>query len=326
MEGLALSRTPEVIAAEINHIKEQTRRQVLYSVIEIGRKLTEAKELVPHGEWGNWLEVSVDYKKSTANNFMKIFEEYGADQLSLLGDNAKCQAFGELSYTQAIALLGIPSEDREEFIKENNVEDMSSRELKKAIEDLKKEKEAREEVEIKLKERETMAEKSKEIIEKLKKDAATKNSEAFRAKAEAKEYELKVKEYEKTSKDYEKKIKELEDRPIEVTGVAEPNKELEEEIERLKEEKQAELDKLNMEKQSELDKLNKEKEELEIKLKESEEVDVDDATIRYAIYFNALVDYFDKLIGSIGQIKLEEEREKYKNATKKFINVMLERL
>ena len=143
MSGLT-TRTPGLIAAEINKIKEDTKRILIYNSIEIGRKLTEAKELVPHGEWGNWLKTEVDYSKSTANNLMKIFQEYGADQISLLGENLKSQTFGNLNYSQATLLLGVPAEEREKFVEENTVEEMSARELKKAIEELKKTEEEKE--------------------------------------------------------------------------------------------------------------------------------------------------------------------------------------
>ena len=76
--AVAISRTPDMIATEINSIKSQTRIMVLCNSIEIGRRLVEAKEMLPHGEWGKWLETSVDYSQSTANNLMRIFEEYGA--------------------------------------------------------------------------------------------------------------------------------------------------------------------------------------------------------------------------------------------------------
>lgn len=129
----SIVRTPELIAAEINSIKEQTRRVVLYNSIEIGRRLIEAKEILGHGEWGEWLEKSVDYSQRTANNLMRIFEEYGSQQLTLLDNNVKSQAFANLSYTQAVALLGIPQEEREEFVKENDIDSMSTRELQKVI-------------------------------------------------------------------------------------------------------------------------------------------------------------------------------------------------
>ncbi len=133
MSGLT-TRTPGLIAAEINKIKEDTKRILIYNSIEIGRKLTEAKEMLPHGEWGKWLKTEVDYSKTTANNLMKIFQEYGSEQINLLGDNLKSQTFGNLNYSQATLLLGVPAEEREKFVEENNVEEMSARELKKAIE------------------------------------------------------------------------------------------------------------------------------------------------------------------------------------------------
>ncbi|MBI6052333.1 DUF3102 domain-containing protein [Clostridium perfringens] len=133
-----ITRTPGQIALEINTIKEQTRKLLIYNSIEIGRRLVEAKEIVDHGEWGKWLENEVSYSKSTANNLMKIFKEYGADQINLIGDNLKSQTFGDLSYSQAIVLLGIAPEEREEFVKENNINEMSTRELKKVIDEKKK--------------------------------------------------------------------------------------------------------------------------------------------------------------------------------------------
>ncbi|MGG1613497.1 DUF3102 domain-containing protein [Paenibacillus phoenicis] len=118
------NRTPEVIAAEIRSIDQQARKYVLQSAIEIGEKLIEAKELVAHGEWGAWLKDNVNYSQSTANNFMNVAREY---------KNTNSQALANLSYTQAVALLSVPAGERETFAEENNVAEMSSRELQAAI-------------------------------------------------------------------------------------------------------------------------------------------------------------------------------------------------
>jgi hypothetical protein len=144
-------RTPNIIAVEINSIKEQTRKMLLFNSIEIGRRLVEAKEMIPHGEWGNWLEISVEYSQSTANNLMRIFEEYGSNQITFFDDNAKSQALGNLSYTQAVALLGIPADEREDFIQEHDIDNMSTRELQQAVKE-------KQELELKLKEAEKEAE------------------------------------------------------------------------------------------------------------------------------------------------------------------------
>ena len=128
-----VERTPDIIAAEICQIADQTRKMVLNSSIEIGKRLCEAKEMIPHGEWGNWLEHSVNFKQSTANNLMKIYTEYGDIQGQLWGASAKSQTFGNLTYSQAVALLAVPAEEREEFVEKNDVENMSTRELQEAI-------------------------------------------------------------------------------------------------------------------------------------------------------------------------------------------------
>ena len=41
--AITLNRTPEVIAAEINSIKSQTKTMILCNSIEIGKRLVEAK-------------------------------------------------------------------------------------------------------------------------------------------------------------------------------------------------------------------------------------------------------------------------------------------
>ncbi|MFH5187141.1 DUF3102 domain-containing protein [Paenibacillus sp. TAB 01] len=123
--GIAL-RTPEVIAAEIRSIDDQARQYVLRSAIEIGNRLHEAKALVAHGEWAKWLSDNVNYSQSSANNFMKVASEFG-----------NSQALASLNYSQAVALLSLPVEEREQFVEENNAAEMSSRELAAAIKEKK---------------------------------------------------------------------------------------------------------------------------------------------------------------------------------------------
>ena len=71
------------LAVEIVTFDRQAKITAVSCAIEIGERLLEAKELVPHGEWGNWLKKNVNYSQSTANNFMRLYKEYGNDQGSL---------------------------------------------------------------------------------------------------------------------------------------------------------------------------------------------------------------------------------------------------
>lgn len=140
---ITVLRTPDVIAAEINTIKRTTAKYVLEQSIEIGRLLCEAKEAVPHGEWGRWLEENCAYSTSNANNLMRIYTEYGEDdeQLSFFAEN-KLELYGDLNRSQAIALLALPPAERAEFVKENDVPAMSVSELEAKIKEAKAETEA----------------------------------------------------------------------------------------------------------------------------------------------------------------------------------------
>lgn len=144
MVAIPEKRDIATITAEIRMINQQTVQYVVRSVVELGRRLCEAKSMLPHGQWGQWLRDEVGFSQSTAQNYMKIFEEYSADQLTLDGAVANSQTLGNLSYTKALKLLALPAEEREEFVEANDVEGMSTRELERAI---KERDEARREVE-----------------------------------------------------------------------------------------------------------------------------------------------------------------------------------
>lgn len=126
----AQGRSASTIAAEIRVLQSQAKQMALMYIVEIGKRLTEAKVLVPYGEWGDYLKSELGFKPSSANNYMKIYREYGVS-----GALAESQALGNLSYAQALELLALPGDEREEFVRENDVESMSSRELKQAIRD-----------------------------------------------------------------------------------------------------------------------------------------------------------------------------------------------
>lgn len=122
-----------VIAGQINYIKYQTAQACLQGSVEIGRLLCEAKELVPFGDWGAWLEKNVSYSQSNANTLMRIYREYGqSEQIDLYSSN-RAELFGKLSPSQAVALFALPEEEREEFVRSHDMEDMSVRDISAEI-------------------------------------------------------------------------------------------------------------------------------------------------------------------------------------------------
>lgn len=213
-------RSPEIIAAEINYIKRQTQEVVLANAIEVGRRLTEAKEMVHHGQWEQWLQDNVNYSQSTANNLMAIYREYGSDQQSLF--SCANTSVENLSYSKAVALLVLPREQREEFMEQNPVEAMSTRELQAAI---KRAQEAEKQMGIAIEERQKyqkqvgdeMARANKLTLENLDLNEQVKRMEERVASAKKlveeweKEKQAKQKAEDKAKK-LQKKIKELEEK------------------------------------------------------------------------------------------------------------------
>ncbi|WP_040411072.1 DUF3102 domain-containing protein [Desulfosporosinus sp. OT] len=138
MGDIISERTPLLIAAEINIIKHQTEEMVLNNFIEIGRRLTEVKIMIKHGEWGKWLKESVGFSQNRAEKLMRLFDAYGGQQLALRGAGGQAQELPNLSYTHALILLGVPEEDRAQFINDIDIESITTRELQQAVNDLKR--------------------------------------------------------------------------------------------------------------------------------------------------------------------------------------------
>lgn len=133
MSNIVTVRDADVIAAEIQQIKKTVREVAIRASIEIGGKLVEAKSLVDHGQWGKWLEENVEYSQSTANYLMQLYQEYGTGQVNLFDNWTNSQTFQKLNYSQHIALLALPFGERQAFVEENHVEEMSTRQLQQAI-------------------------------------------------------------------------------------------------------------------------------------------------------------------------------------------------
>lgn len=127
------SREISVITEEIRNICKQAQTMALLYAVEIGRRLEEAKLALPYGKWGEWLKNEVEFSQSAANNFMRLFREYGASQISIFGASIDSQTFANLPYSKALQLLAVPEDEREAFAKEVDVESLSVKELKAAI-------------------------------------------------------------------------------------------------------------------------------------------------------------------------------------------------
>ena len=186
-ENVVAVRSIEIVTAEITMIRDNARKVFLESVIQIGTRLEEAKQMVPSGEWTAYLTDKLGYKPSTAQNYMRISRECGGGQVSLTGKTA-ADAFGQLSYSQILPLLGMAEEEREELAEEHDLPSMSSREIaalvkerdeaKAKIEDLQEQLDAIEDKPAEVREL------TEEELEKIRSKVREENAEAARAAEE----------------------------------------------------------------------------------------------------------------------------------------------
>lgn len=114
----AEGRTIEVITGEILDAKRAGGEAIL----TIGRCLIEAKDMLSHGEWLPWLTEQVEFSPRTAQNFMRLAREW-----------SNTQTLADLGASKALALLALPPEEREQFMEDHKVIDMSARQLEQAI-------------------------------------------------------------------------------------------------------------------------------------------------------------------------------------------------
>lgn len=114
----AEGRTIEAITGEILDAKRAGGEAIL----TIGRCLIEAKEMLSHGEWLPWLTEQVEFSPRTAQNFMRLAREW-----------SNTQTLADLGASKALALLALPPEEREQFMEDHKVIDMSARQLEQAI-------------------------------------------------------------------------------------------------------------------------------------------------------------------------------------------------
>lgn len=126
-----ITRPIEVITQEINFYKFQAGN----AIIEIGKRLLEAKQCLPHGAWGDWLQNEVEFSERSAQNFMRIAKEYRNPQLIAdMGNSA----------TKALLLLSVPEAERETFVENyheidgesKTIAEMSTKEVAQLVKEL----------------------------------------------------------------------------------------------------------------------------------------------------------------------------------------------
>ena len=185
----------ETITEEILNYK----RTAGESILEIGRRLKEAKALLPHGEWLPWLSEKVEFSERSAQNFMRLADAY-----------QNPQTLADLGASKALVLLALNPVERDEFLNEKHdvrgvektVPEMSARERKIA-------EQKADEMERELEKQRTATADAEAAAER-----ARAAEEAARAEVEeAKNASLAVQE---RTEALQRELKELREKPVEV--------------------------------------------------------------------------------------------------------------
>ena len=108
----------ENLAREARHYSEQTS----FNMLQLGRVLTEAKELVPHGEWAKWVGENADVDLRGAQYFMQCYATYGLDP-----------EMAKLGQSKLRSMLSLTDGQRGKLLAENDVQNMSVRKLKDEV-------------------------------------------------------------------------------------------------------------------------------------------------------------------------------------------------
>lgn len=273
-------RTADTIATEINTIKRQTQKIMLASSIEIGKRLTEAKDMIDHGAWGKWLQDNVNYSERTAQNLMRVYDQYGdkfgMKEMDSLFASGAPNVFEELSYTQALALLSLPTDaEREEFVKENDVASMSTRELQEAIK-------ARKEAEDRAMDAEKRAWEAKEKLRQAENRALQAEDKARNAE-QSDLYDERLTAAERERDVLQKRVLELEARP-EISDAGQ------EEIEKLKK-----------------------------KIQVLEAASTDEDRMKFTAHMKIIQNAFNAMLSDIENITDNEKRTRYMSAAQKML-------
>lgn len=92
------------------------------NILQLGRVLQTAKEKMPHGEWGAWVQEYTEMSMRSAQQHMQAYAAFGL--------NADIAALGK---GKIFKLMALPAGDRESFMEAHEVESMTVREIDETI-------------------------------------------------------------------------------------------------------------------------------------------------------------------------------------------------
>lgn len=102
------------------------------NLFQLGRVLIEAKKLVRHGEWTDWVRGNAHMSETQAQYLMRSYERFG--QMPEVAGLEKSKIF---------KMLSLPAGTEQAFIEEHDVPSMTAREVERAVQQVKADAEER---------------------------------------------------------------------------------------------------------------------------------------------------------------------------------------
>lgn len=109
----------------------ELKQNIAQNTINLGMYLCTVKERLGHGEFGKWLEETVDFTERTARRFMKVYKT------TVELDKKYDVVIGNLNSSQLVEISNLKKADIENLLENENVKDMSIRELQEVIKNYK---------------------------------------------------------------------------------------------------------------------------------------------------------------------------------------------
>lgn len=131
-----VDKTTEELQIEVNglyHQLEMVGNIAMMIAANAGQRLLVIKDRLNHGEFESWCESNLDFSKRKVEMMMSLAKRC-EEENSLF---SKTQTFADLSISKVFALLAAPEEVAVEVIENSDISEMTVRELKEEIADLK---------------------------------------------------------------------------------------------------------------------------------------------------------------------------------------------
>lgn len=92
------------------------------NLIQYGRVLCEAKPLVPRGQFENWVQTNFGMSERTAQNYMAVWKRFGANE-----------QLQNVQFSNLQKMLALPEGTETKFAEDNDLKNMTAREVEQAV-------------------------------------------------------------------------------------------------------------------------------------------------------------------------------------------------